>query len=167
MTYTTEQLEAMLAAATPGRWDRYCIFVCTGIDPIAKQPARYHPASRNWDANASLIAAAPTITAELIAARCKLDAVTAERDESQTDLAKVIMSLPPGKGERAAGAVDGVKMMRARLDAKLDAVDGLVDALNELMDGNHWRIGQKFDPNSGNFSLSTQRAALAAWDATK
>ena len=59
----------------------------------------------------------------------------------------------------------GAELIAAR--RKLESVQGLVDALNELMDGNHWRIGQKFDPNSGNFSLSTQRAALAAWDATK
>lgn len=47
--------------------------------------------------------------------------LTAESDEAQTDLGKVIMSLPTGKGERAAGAVEGVKMMRTRLEAERDA----------------------------------------------
>lgn len=45
----------------------------------------------------------------------------AERDEARTDLGRIIMSLPTGKGERAAGAVEGVKMMRARLEAERDA----------------------------------------------
>ena len=72
MTHTTEQLEAMLAAATPGRWDHYFNFVCADADPIAKQPPRSSPAARNWEANAALISAAPTITAELIAARKRI-----------------------------------------------------------------------------------------------
>ena len=50
-----------------------------------------------------------------------LTVLQAELDSAQTDLAKVILSLPTGKGERAAGAVEGVKMLRSRLEAERDA----------------------------------------------
>lgn len=43
-----------------------------------------------------------------------------------------------------------------------DRIKALEDALQELLDGDNWRAGKKFDPNSGNFDLSKQRAALAA-----
>lgn len=41
----------------------------------------------------------------------------------------------------------------------------LREALADVMDGNNWKLGRKFCGNSGNFSLQTQRAALAAFDA--
>ena len=82
MTYTTEQLEKMLADATPGPWrvrinkrdskDECDLSICGDIFVLADlngpQYEHQHP-------NAALIAAAPTITAELIAARRKLEAV--------------------------------------------------------------------------------------------
>ena len=92
MTHTTEQLEAMLAAATPGVWGFETVTtlcgVCHKIGPWPHQWRGgsemsaciyddYPPTSSgtaNMKANATLIAAAPTITAELIAARRKLDA---------------------------------------------------------------------------------------------
>ena len=57
----------------------------------------------------------------------------AERDEARTDLGRIIMSLPTGKGERAAGAVEGVKMMRARLEAARDAALAQVARLHHLI----------------------------------
>ena len=64
--------------------------------------------------------------------------LTAERDEAQTDLGKVILALPTGTGERAAGPVEGVKTMRKRLEAERDeALHNLglatasIDRLNE------------------------------------
>ena len=92
MTHTTEQLEAMLAAATPGVWGFETVTtlcgVCHKIGPWPHQWRGgsemsaciyddYPPTSSgtaNMKANATLIAAAPTITAELIAARRKLEA---------------------------------------------------------------------------------------------
>ena len=78
MTHTTEQLEAMLAAATPGPWamgpdeegePAQCI-TADGFD-IATAWGGYNRA----DADTRLIAAAPEVTAELIAVRRKLEAV--------------------------------------------------------------------------------------------
>ena len=73
MTHTTEQLEAMLAAATPGPWrkspqDGACVTSARGY-------IGHFSVNRNIKADTRLIAAAPTITAELIAARRKLEAV--------------------------------------------------------------------------------------------
>ena len=77
MTHTTEKLEAMLAAATPGPWamgpdeegePAQCI-TADGFD-IATAWGGYNRA----DADTRLIAAAPEVTAELIAARRKLEA---------------------------------------------------------------------------------------------
>ena len=47
---------------------------------------------------------------------------------------------------------DSIKELEAKL---ADAAA----ALKEIFDGKNWRLGQKFDPNSGNFDLSTQRKA--------
>ena len=49
----------------------------------------------------------------------------------------------------------------------VEDVQGLVEAIRELIDGENWRQGRKFDPNSGNFDLSKQRAALTAWENRK
>ena len=46
----------------------------------------------------------------------KADDMEAERDGYLTDLGTVIMTLPPGLGMRSAGAVGGVKMLRAERD---------------------------------------------------
>jgi hypothetical protein len=47
-------------------------------------------------------------------------------------------------------------------DGRADPVrDALAEALEEVTNGENWRSGRKFDPNSGNFDLSKQRAALA------
>lgn len=43
-----------------------------------------------------------------------------------------------------------------------DRIKALEDALRDVIDGENWRAGKKFDPNSSNFDLSKQRAALAA-----
>jgi hypothetical protein len=59
---------------------------------------------------------------EVVAQAARAEAAEAERDEAQTDLSRVIMTLPTGKGERAAGAVEGVKMMRMRLQTELAAL---------------------------------------------
>ena len=70
MTHTTEQLEAMLAAATPGPWrkspqDGACVTSARGY-------IGHFSVNRNIKADTRLIAAAPTITAELIAARKRI-----------------------------------------------------------------------------------------------
>ena len=90
MTHTTEQLEAMLAAATPGPWTvrkwAQAMTITGNVHQVVSEenyPTAFVPA---WDdpgpgeidgtdeakANAALIAAAPTITAELIAARKRI-----------------------------------------------------------------------------------------------
>ena len=83
MTHTTEQLEQMLAAATPGPWtvdakDPSDVVVwASESELIGNIGHRVQPITVIFDmdeANARLIAAAPTITAELIAARRKLEA---------------------------------------------------------------------------------------------
>ena len=43
-----------------------------------------------------------------------------------------------------------------------ERIKALEDALRDVLNGENWRAGKKFDPNSGNFDLSVQRAALAA-----
>ena len=81
MTHTTEKLEAMLAAATPGPW--ICYADIPSADPNwhivttankLRVLANVHiePGNSVDPANAALIAAAPTITAELIAARKRI-----------------------------------------------------------------------------------------------
>ena len=57
------------------------------------------------------------LSAALTQSRAETAAAEAERDDAQTDLAKVIMSLPTGRGMRSAGAVEGVRMLRADCDA--------------------------------------------------
>ena len=81
MSITTEQLDAMLAAATPGPW--ICYADIPSADPNwhivttankLRVLANVHiePGNSVDPANAALIAAAPTITAELIAARTRI-----------------------------------------------------------------------------------------------
>ena len=77
MTHTTEQLEAMLAAATPGPWrkspqDGACVTSARGY-------IGHFSVNRNIKADTRLIAAAPTITAELIAARKRIAELEALR----------------------------------------------------------------------------------------
>lgn len=48
------------------------------------------------------------------------------------------------------------------VDARDEVIKGLVEALEDVTNGENWRMGQKFDANSGSFDLSVQRAALAA-----
>ena len=92
MTHTTEQLETMLAAATPGPWwtdakysgvEMGCAIIAARTDsgPLPGNPTRgmvawssaiLNTESRRCEANARLIALAPTITAELIALRAEV-----------------------------------------------------------------------------------------------
>lgn len=72
MTYTTEQLEQMLAAATPGPWvtqEKECDEFWFADGYLTSGPAILWIADQ---ADATLIAASPTITAELIAARKRI-----------------------------------------------------------------------------------------------
>lgn len=73
------------------------------------------------------------ITDNLARAQDTIARLTAERDEAQTDLAKVIMALPTGKGERAVGAVGGVKMLRSRLEAERDAAIARAEHAEKLL----------------------------------
>ena len=72
-----------------------------------------------------------------------------------TDAPKTIVSYRMDSGAVSASYI--------RTDAP--ELAALVEALREVMDGENWKLGRKFCGNSGNFSLQTQRAALAAWDA--
>ena len=85
MTHTTEQLEQMLADATPGPWQvgnrhtKSGVYTANG-DLIASTHGSMN-SSRDrgeeiaeQDACATIIAAAPDLAAELIAARRKLEA---------------------------------------------------------------------------------------------
>ena len=109
MTHTTEKLEAMLAAATPGPW--ICYADIPSADPNwhivttankLRVLANVHiePGNSVDPANAALIAAAPTITAELIAARRKLDAVQGlvETVEAYKSASKSEMVIPADRG---------------------------------------------------------------------
>lgn len=113
MTHTTEQLEAMLAAATPGPWQvsgvrhkgdlkignqTRLIMVGPDCDYVAgvffdMQTGRGHT-------DAKLLAAAPEVTAELIAARRKLDAVQGlvETVEAYKSASKSEMVIPADRG---------------------------------------------------------------------
>lgn len=98
MTHTTEKLEAMLAAATPGPWrkspqDGACVTSARGY-------IGHFSVNRNIKADTRLIAAAPTITAELIAARRKLDAVQGlvETVEAYKSASKSEMVIPADRG---------------------------------------------------------------------
>jgi hypothetical protein len=105
MSITTEQLEAMLAAATPGPW--ICYADIPSADPNwhivttankLRVLANVHiePGNSVDPAKAAIIAAAPTITAELIAARRKLDAVQGlvETVEAYKSASKSEMVIP-------------------------------------------------------------------------
>ena len=120
MTHTTEKLEAMLAAATPGPWwtdakysgvEMGCAIIAARTDsgPLPGNPTRgmvawssaiLNTESRRCEANARLIALAPTITAELIAARRKLDAVQGlvETVEAYKSASKSEMVIPADRG---------------------------------------------------------------------
>ena len=105
MTYTTKQLEQMLAAATPGPWGVRKWAKKMTIDGNIHQvtdsqgfPSAFVPA---WDkptlecvdgtgeaiANANLIAAAPTITAELIRLRAEVATLRASEARMREALA--------------------------------------------------------------------------------
>ena len=43
-----------------------------------------------------------------------------------------------------------------------DQFAALLRALEDVMDGENWRLGRKFDGNSGSFDVSVQRSAIAA-----
>ena len=77
--------------------------------------------------------AAEAHAVETMRQRDRAEKAEVERDEARTDLGRIIMSLPTGKGERAAGAVEGVKMMRARLEAARDAALAQVARLQHLI----------------------------------
>ena len=103
MTYTTKQLDAMLAAATPGPWqvsidDGDEVMTGAGGESLMCDMTCYPwvPPSGDWP----LIAAAPTITAELIAARRKLDAVQGlvEAVEAYKSASKSEMVIPADRG---------------------------------------------------------------------
>lgn len=51
--------------------------------------------------------------------------------------------------------------MAAACASRDKVIARLVEALDDVMKGENWRMGQKFDANSGAFDLSVQRAALA------
>lgn len=83
MTISTEELQKLLDAATPGPWELDGIAiagsdhrmgdVCLMGEP-AQFPGDISAECDNWEANARLIAAAPDLAAELIAARAKIAA---------------------------------------------------------------------------------------------
>ena len=94
MTYTTEQLEKMLAAATPGPWvtqEKECDEFWFADGYLTSGPAILWIADQ---ADAALIAAAPTITAELIAARRKLEWVQGLVEAATALLAQVDGLIP-------------------------------------------------------------------------
>lgn len=55
-----------------------------------------------------------------------------------------------------------IAAIKPQPDPRDEVIAALVDALDDVMKGENWRMGQKFDANSGAFDLSVQRAALAA-----
>lgn len=56
----------------------------------------------------------------------------------------------------------GPGMSRTIANARLiAAAPDLLAALDDIVNGENWRSGRKFDPNSGDFDLSIQRAAIA------
>lgn len=93
MIYTTEQIEAMLAAATQGPWGLETVTTSCGVcHKIGPWPHQWRGGSEmsaciyddypptisgtaNMLANAAIIAAAPTITAELIASRKRIESL--------------------------------------------------------------------------------------------
>lgn len=111
MTYTTEQLEEMLADATPGEWlyrpdhlDDWGtvksgpFVICRARDPrmMADEVLMAHRenGSDPWEHNARLISLTPTITAELIAARRKLEWVQGLVEAATALLAQVDGLIP-------------------------------------------------------------------------
>ena len=105
MAITTEQLEAMLAAATPGPWamgpdeegePAQCI-TADGFD-IATAWGGYNRA----DADTRLIAAAPEVTAELIAAHKRI----AELDGALRALMELNDNHGPFGGEMYQDRID-------------------------------------------------------------
>lgn len=100
MTHTTEQLEKMLAAATPGPWvgcDSYRgVWGHNGSTPVV-QCLRI---DTTYDV--ALIAAAPTITAELIAAHKRI----AELDGALRALMELNDNHGPFGGEMYQDRID-------------------------------------------------------------
>lgn len=85
MTYTTSQLEAMLASATPGPWQASGVrhkgdlkignqtrLIMVGPDCDCVAGVFFDMQTGRGHTDAKLLAAAPTITAELIAARKRI-----------------------------------------------------------------------------------------------
>ena len=133
MTYTTEQLEKMLADATPGPWrvrinkrdskDECDLSICGDIFVLADlngpQYEHQHP-------NAALIAAAPTITAELTAARRKLEAVTWQP-----------IATAPKDGTEFLGFV-GASYQGGVVVIHWDKNDGFIDWGADFWEPTHW-----------------------------
>jgi hypothetical protein len=66
--------------------------------------------------------------------------------------------LPPKEWEKQY-AMDVIYVRADRIEELEAKLADAAAALKEIFDGKNWRLGQKFDPNSGNFDLSTQRNA--------
>jgi len=127
MTHTTEQLEQMLANATPGPWQVSIdhgdeVMTGAGGESLMCDMTYYPwvPPRDDWP----LIAASPTITAELIAARKRIaeleDALRASR-EVHCGLAEYVRQAKLDDTEISIGGVFA-DCQRARLAA--DAVLG-------------------------------------------
>ena len=160
MTYTTKQLEQMIAAATPG--DLIFLHLGTQRDRANRRDFCYirtecqcgddtaiatvHNGDNGVDAmiaNAVLFTSAPTITAELIAARRKLEA--------------------------AQGLVDALERCIASIE-HADMSDGVcccgddMETHSNPMDCGHTPVdaGEYFSRSATEHA----RAAISAWDAT-
>jgi hypothetical protein len=70
-----------------------------------------------------------SLSQRVLDAESKAAARALDLDAAQDDLVRIIMALPHGCGMRAAGAVEGVKMLRAERDALRERVAKLRDAL--------------------------------------
>lgn len=80
----------------------------------------------------------------------------AERDEAQTDLGRVIMALPTGRGMRLAGAVEGVKMLRESEARMREALTGLEKAATEVS-----KYGAQTGPQWTRLTVANLRARAA------
>ena len=121
MTHTTEQLEAMLAAATPGPWrkspqDGACVTSARGY-------IGHFSVTRNIKADTRLIAAAPTVTAELIAAHKRI----AEMEGALDSLLDAITASDM-VGDRSLTITGPTANLKWLLEAEEEARDALGDA---------------------------------------
>lgn len=126
MSITTEQLEAMLAAATPGPWamgpdeegePAQCI-TADGFD-IATAWGGYNRA----DADTRLIAAAPEVTAELIAAHKRIAEMKGALDSLLDAITASDMV-----GDRSLTITGPTANLKWLLEAEEEARDALGDA---------------------------------------